>query len=391
MEVIKYGGSIVEIQSNEAKIIIDVGENLPSLKEKSEEKFELEGLTYGKPRYNAVFVSHYHSDHIGLYNTILKEIPIYIGNISKEIYLTLQKRLLKANIVSEDDLELIKKFKTYKLHDKIFIKDMIITPIETDHSAFDAHMLLIESNGQKILYTGDFRTHGQRGKSVFKAIEKYVGNTNCLICEGTTLSRKKEKNMTEIELQKKAEDILKKNDYSFVMCSSTNIDRIAAIHKATLKANRLFVCDEYQKDLLMYIDSISRSGLYRFKGKVLSFDDNLLELMRKKGFVMLVRDNFLSRKVMKKFEKKVFIYSLWEGYLDKNYSEYERMQNFVPKDYIYLHTSGHADFETIEKICKMVNPKIIIPIHGENPEAFKTMELIDSKIILVEDKEEIKV
>src|SRR3546814_10413968 len=32
-----------------------------------------------------------------------------------------------------------------------------ITPFLTDHSAFDAHMLLIEVAGKRIMYSGDFR------------------------------------------------------------------------------------------------------------------------------------------------------------------------------------------------------------------------------------------
>ena len=252
----------------------------------------------------------------------------------------MQTRLVKAKIIDEKNLEIIERFKTYKIGEKISINDdIIVTPIGTDHSAFDAHMLLIECDGKKLLYTGDFRCHGQRGKAVIPAIKTYAGKCDAMICEGTTLSRKKEKPLTEFELQLKAKELFQDNSYSFVMCSSTNIDRIAAIHKAALSADRLFVCDEYQKELLIYIDSISRSGLYKFKGKILSYDINILQLMKDKGFVMLVRDNYLSSEVLKKFKERIFIYSQWKGYLNKDFKEYEHLQNFVPKDYTYLHTS----------------------------------------------------
>jgi len=35
-----------------------------------------------------------------------------------------------------------------------------VTPIMTDHSAMDAYMFLVEVEGKKILFTGDFRDHG---------------------------------------------------------------------------------------------------------------------------------------------------------------------------------------------------------------------------------------
>lgn len=372
----QIGGCITEIKSNKGtRIAIDIGENLPTLNNQKTTEIEVEGLTKGERAFEAVFITHYHGDHIGLYNKILPDIPIYMGDVSKEIYKILQKRLENAGIITKQDLDIIERFKTYKIPEKIKIKDILITPIEVDHSAFNAHMFLIECDGKRILHTGDFRIHGQRGKSVIPALEKYVGEVDCLICEGTTLSRIKEQPMTEFELQNKAEQIFKKNKYNFVMCSSTNIDRIASMHKATLKVNKLFICDKYQKEILMYIDTISRSSLYKFKGKVLSYDNNIIQLMKEKGFVMLVRDNYISRKAMKEFPNSTFIYSQWKGYLDEKFIEYKHMQEFVPKNYIYLHTSGHADYEAIKQVCRTVKAKMIIPIHSEKPEEFEKMRI----------------
>lgn len=223
---------------------------------------------------------------------------------------------------------------------------------------------------------GDFRKTGPRGKSVFLALEKYVGKVDAIICEGTTLSNKNDNFITEFELQKKAYEILKENKYNFVMCSSTNIDRIAVLHKAALKAKRLFICDEYQKDILLYIDSISRSSLYKFRRKILSYSENINKLMKERGFVMLVRDNYISKTIVKQFPKSVFIYSQWKGYLDKDFTQYKHLQEFVPSNYMYLHTSGHADKTTIKKIIDTVKPDIIIPIHSENPENFKNIRII---------------
>lgn len=373
----QIGGCITEIQSSSGtRIAIDIGENLPSQDKKSTQELDIEGLTIqGQNNFKAVFITHYHGDHIGLYHRILPQIPIYIGKISKEIYKILQTRLAKAKIISEEDLARIEHFKTYQIPEKITIGDITITPIEVDHSAFNSHMFLIEADEKKVLHTGDFRTHGQRGSKVLETIKKYVGQVDCCICEGTTLSREKKSCMTENELQRKAKEIFQDNQYTFVMCSSTNIDRIAAIHKATLQANRLFICDSYQKEMLMYINSIARSNLYRFQGKVLSYDANILELMKDRGFVMLVRDNYISKEVMKKFPKSTFVYSQWEGYLNPRFVEHKAMQEFVPISAIHLHTSGHADYETLKSVCQLVKPKILIPVHGENPKVFKEMRI----------------
>jgi len=58
------------------------------------------------------------------------------------------------------------------------------------------------------------------------------------------------------------------------------------------------------------------------------------------------------------------IYSLWEGYLQK-----ENTKKFL--DYLSnkqfklykVHTSGHADIETLNQMVEAIKPKKIVPIH----------------------------
>ena len=77
----KIGGCITEISSNDTKIIFDYGNNLDDTKQ-----IDINGLTMGKPKYQAVFISHYHIDHIGAVNNILSQIPIYVENTTQKLY-----------------------------------------------------------------------------------------------------------------------------------------------------------------------------------------------------------------------------------------------------------------------------------------------------------------
>ena len=59
---------------------------------------------------------------------------------------------------------------------------------------------------------------------------------------------------------------------------------------------------------------------------------------------------------------------MWAGY-----KEQSAMKEFIDEcqklglRVVDLHTSGHADPDTIRTLIEHVNPKEIIPIHTENP------------------------
>ena len=172
-------------------------------------------------------------------------------------------------------------------------------------------------------------------------------------------------------LNETPEDILYdiENKYVFVACASTNFDRIAGICSAVPRG-KYCLCDKYQKSLLDVVTEHSGkfSRLYQFP-KMLTYSDTLLDKMEKQGFCMFIRlGNYLSNKLLERFEDKnpLIVYSMWSGYLDddriKNAVDGYRMEK--------LHTSGHSDMETIEKVVEIVKPSIIIPIHTETPNNF---------------------
>ncbi len=370
----QIGGCVTEIKSKKARILIDVGSNLPNC----ESKVKVNVANISK-KCDAVFITHYHLDHIGEYMQVKKQVPIYIGEQAKEVFMIYQKKMKEPNIaeVTQEHIDRLKTFKTFKQDIPLEIGDMKITPIPVNHSAFDSYMFLIEAEGKRVLHTGDFRTHGPDGKDIHKTLEE-IGNVDVLICEHTTLSRLDEVFMSELKLQEEAIDLIKNNKYVFIMCASTNIDRIASFYHANKKAGeKLFICDVYQKEILDYVTKTSKKykDYYDFSD-VKSFDSKFYEEMVDKGFCMLVRSNYFSKKFVNSpnFKDNLFIYSQWLGYLQGSNAD-ESIVNFVPKEYYYLHTSGHATAKGIEEVCNIVKPEIIIPIHGEDAHDFDKLNL----------------
>ena len=158
----QIGGCITEIISKNTRILIDFGNDL----EYAKEPFELEGLTYNKSKYNAVFITHSHLDHIGLINKINEDIHIYIEEKSLKIY------NITCDFCGEE--KVTRKINTFKISDKIQINDIKITPYRVDHSSYNSCMFLIECEDKKILHTGDYRLHGRKKEETLNNLKKSI-------------------------------------------------------------------------------------------------------------------------------------------------------------------------------------------------------------------------
>lgn len=367
----QIGGSIIEISTEHTRVILDIGIELDENKEI--EVPQIEGLFCGNPDCDAVLITHYHSDHIGLVDYLLPTIPVYMGNQAYKV--------MKA---AYDYRDIEVNFNPNLLEDgnTIQIKDIRITPILCDHSAFDSYMLLIEHNGETTLYTGDFRANGRMD---FNKLLDKIPCVDNLIIEGTTLSREYSiENIEEEKLEEIAVEYLNKHSgCAFIMMSAMNIDRVITAKNIAKRTNRVFLEDIYTADITTSI-GMSTDDVRVF----MTGGDKQYEMLQKYSdvkigkneisktpFLMCIRSsmkNYLAKlNELVSFENGVLFYGMWKGYLEKPETRefIEFMENKGVKTHI-LHTSGHADSMTIDKLIKRVKPKRIIPVHTENAEWF---------------------
>ena len=394
----QIGGCITEIQSAAGtRILVDLGHNLPGKSEK-EDKFDdpanLSALIDG---ISGIIYTHNHGDHLGFFHQIPEAIPQYIGQMSRDVVLNiLDESLNKADRSNRKSLieeiknkaSRLKAFRTYISGQEFAVGDIKITPYFVSHSAADSHLLLIECDGKRVVHTGDLREHGFLGKGLEKILRKYLTDVDVLITEGTMLSRGNEHIKSEREIQSMMEDLMTQYKNVFVLCSSTNFDRLAGLHKANARfKGRPFVCDVYQNRQFKTLTSYSgkHSDLYVIDDAVeMSLRKvNLHKKMIDKGFTMVVRDNPTFRKwigylkLLLNPAETVLVYSQYKGYLN----DQPKLQEFVKMfecNVDYVHTSGHATRKTLAKICTIVNPKsAIVPIHKASDADLRTLDISD--------------
>ena len=369
----QIGGNIIELSTQNTKILFDTGLELDD--EKNKDLPDIKGL-FDSKGYDAVFVSHYHGDHLGLVYNIHKDIPVYMGEKSSKI-IHASDNYKKADTVTPAGFLEHKK--------PITVGDMVITPYLCDHSAFDSYMLLCEADGESVLYTGDFRSNGR--KPYEWLLSELPSKVDNLICEGTTLSREGYIPVTEKELEQQAVDLFKAHSGPvFVLQSSMNIDRIVTMYRAAKRSGRGFLQELYMAEITSAIGGSipnpSFSDVFAFitnpsRYEMLSEHKNRVgkEAISKMDFVMCVRTSMLNymKSLSEKmsFENGLLVYSFWSGY-----RETEAMKDFLTEcealglKIVTLHTSGHADSAAIDKLIEKTNPGVIIPVHTENAEWF---------------------
>lgn len=400
----QIGGCVTEYEYQGRHLFVDYGEELPGGPQTGD--LQVEGLTYGDISKSALLITHYHGDHIGCIPKLPKDLPIFMGRISRDIQMELSNRLQMVDSFHRNMSERLKTVHTFGPGRPFSWGSFHIMPVTVDHSAFDAYAFKVEAGGVSAFHTGDFRTHGFRSGRLSDVIEKFVGKVDYAVCEATNISRPLAASQSEHDLQKEYQELFKENTGHIVYSSSTNIDRLFGLYHAAKNAGRVFIIDEYQKkimDIVTQRDSLwSKSRLYQFsehyKPFVLSvlkgefwMNDRFKDLLEKKGYVLMARSNPTFDSLITRIpgEKQVYL-SMWDGYVDKSKAAYnEQLAKSLGKGYLRMHTSGHCDMNSLREVFRLLHPKAIVPIHTEKPEDFAQLFGDEWSVVVLNDGESI--
>lgn len=382
----QIGGIAAEIATETTRILIDMGDELSLDPNFVSAPLHIPGVTDANGRCDAVLFTHYHGDHTGQMLHIRPEIPLYSGALAKDIM-----RLSSAHSWKKDEAlcKRIETIRTFSAGVPFLIGDIQITPFGIDHSAADSYLFLIEADGKRILYTGDFRLHGVRGKTMDKILDWRIGKVDAIITEGTTVSRTDGKTITEWELQARVRNYLQQYKYVFVLCATTNLDLIFALARAVPRG-KYCICDDYQKTL---VETVSKhwSGISSFyeMPKLLSFKHHPPARFSELGGLMFVRANSKFEAIIRQYDpaQSILLYSMWDGYRTKPGST---IPDFLALTGTWeaLHTSGHASPEDLRHVIEKADPQLVIPMHTDAPQKMQAL-CPDRTVVLLKDEEEL--
>lgn len=373
----EIGGNCIELALGAERILLDMGRPLTAPK-------DARGLlpaSLDTQRPATILISHPHQDHYGL----LEEAPptwlVRCGEPTRrlmQITMAITGRAFSHTTTS------------WRSGETFSIGPFQITPLLTDHSAFDAHMLLIEAAGKRLLYSGDFRMHGRKRVLVERMMRTPPPDIDILLMEGTNLDSDKPC-VTEDDLEERFRDLFARTKGRvFVAWSAQNVDRTVTLYRACLKAGRTLVVDLYTAEIMAALAEFGRlpapdwrqvkvvmtRGLRRRADN--AFADGLVRSGQAIGatalqhaaepLVIMTRGSLLrdyAAKGVTANADDAWCWSQWSGYLREPDGAFvAQWFNDAGAAADHIHTSGHASPSDLRAFAGAIAPKYLAPIHG---------------------------
>lgn len=375
----EIGGCCIEIAHPDGeRLILDAGRPLDA----PDGATGLLPASLDLSRPATVLISHPHQDHWGLVEELPPDWPIWTGSGSAKLI------AVTGDITRHP---LTRTFQTWHSRSKPFaIGPFKVTPTLTDHSAFDAYMLLVEGAGKRVLYTGDFRRHGRKSVLVDRMMASPPPDIDVLVTEGTNLGSGKPVT-TEVELEREFVELFKRTKGRvFVAWSGQNIDRTVTLYRAAKRTDRMLVIDLYTADVLDQISEgtgVPRAGYSNLKVVVTRGLRGYYRKLGRDDFVARMAQHgtaarhlaqcrhviMLRRGLLADYQRggvvptadDAFNFSMWRGYeRDPDVAEVLDWFRRGGAAITFIHTSGHASPADLRAFAAAIRPKLTVPVHG---------------------------
>ncbi|MBP2296598.1 MBL fold metallo-hydrolase [Azospirillum rugosum] len=386
----QIGGTCIEIEAGGQRIALDVGLPLDAADDTVSLLPAVPGFRDPDDSLLAAVISHPHQDHYGLARHLRPDLPIMIGEAADRILKAaacfIRSGVSFQNVIPLRDRQVVE------------IGPFRVQPLLVDHSAYDAYSLLVEADGKRLFYTGDFRVHGRKAALVERIIEQPPVGVDVLLMEGSSIGRLGEDGSfpSEDDLEHEFVDVMQATRGTvLVYASGQNIDRLVTMFRACRKTGRQLVIDLYTAEVLRATgnDRIPQgwwNGVRVFlphRQRVWVKRHELYDLIPRYRTNRIYPEELASAASMTTvlFRPSMcedleragclaggsVVYSMWEGYLQDERSEpFLDWLNRHSLPMVKVHTSGHASIRDLKRLADAVRPRHLVPVHSFGPDRY---------------------
>ena len=364
--------------------------NLYTKTKPGETKFE-----DSEPPVDAVFVSHGHLDHIGHVPLLNRNIPIYLGECTKNIVNAMGKIAYRRKQLEFfwNGLQL-NEFKTGEVID---LGDISIKPIHVDHSIPGAYGFIIYTSKGVVAYTGDIRMHGPEKKMSEEFVEELEKeDVEVLIIEGTKIDNSNY--MKEEDVEKQALEVVERaKNLVITDFSRTDYDRFKTFYKIAKQLSKKLVIEPKMAWIIKTIGgcpniskivNLDEGDVYIFKEEKKRLTEGEKEILNivpeeklvgaeellaePSEYILLHSINTsIDLKRIKPPKGSIYILSSSEPVDEEREITFEKIMNWMELlglTTFHIHASGHATPLDLRDIIEKADPNYILPIHTLRPQ-----------------------
>jgi ribonuclease J len=360
----EFGLNSMAIETGSGSILVDAGVMFP--------KYNITGIDQIIPDFSyvvenqeafqGILLTHGHEDHIGALPYLLKEAPIPV--YSHPFTLELVKRKLK-----EYDLDGHVKLIPVYPGQKISLAGMNIEFLEVRHSTIGCYTLTPQG---RIIHSGDFKEM----PAEFRTMD---GPVKLFICDSTN-AEIDPRCSDEDKVSSSIGSIIKNTQGAVIVSTfSSHVRRIQMLYELAVKNNRKVTI--IGRSMNQVMDIAVDLGIVEFDPRDIIKPDEVLAIDRSKLMIICTGTQGEVYSVLSLIARG------WHKFKVKSSDSVIISARIIPgneiaisrcidqlidngakvyyPDIAYVHASGHATHDELIEAVRLLNPQIIMPVHGE--------------------------
>ena len=367
-------------KDKERLILVDLGVTFPDMDTSPGVDLifpDLAWLTARRDQLEAVFITHAHEDHVGAVGHFFGElnVPVYARAFTANI----ARRKLSEHGFGADTVETVSAYPA-----KVDAGPFKVSFVPVSHSIPESSSLLIETPAGRVFHTGDFKIDhnpivGEAfDEALWEAISK--DGIKAMICDSTNVFSP-HAGRSESELGGNLTGLIKSAEKMVVATTfASNVARVKTLAEAGARAGRS-ICLMGRAMRRMVEASVETGVLSDFPATVSIEDarsiprESLMLLVtgsqgeRRAASAQLARGKFNGIEMK---EGDMFLFSSKtipgneRGVISIMNQFSEMGVDIIDDNDGLYHVSGHANRPDIAKAHDLMNPQMVIPMHGEH-------------------------
>lgn len=379
---------------HERLIVVDLGVAFPDMDSSPGVDLILPDITWleeRKDRIDAIFITHAHEDHVGAVSHSYDRlgVPIYARPFTANI----ARRKLEERGYPEDAVTVAGTWP-----ETVTVGPFCVGFLPMSHSIPESAALIIDSPEGRVIHSGDFKLDetplvGEPfDPDLWAEVSK--NGVKALICDSTNVFSPNP-GRSEASVGPEIETLIRGHTEGVVVATTfaSNVARVKTLAEAGERAGRSIVL--LGRAMRRMVEASIETGVLKDFPSVISPEDarnvpreNLMLLVtgsqgeRRAASAQLANGKYMGLELK---EGDLFLFS--SKTIPGNERGVIRIMNQLSEKGVdvaddssgHYHVSGHANRPDIERLHDIVNPQIVVPMHGEHRHLREHVKLSEGK------------